>query len=654
MPLPRPTDTTSTPLPPPATGRPSRRRALTLAATAALGVAVLVRAGDRLAAPKATAVPPPAGAAAGPDQDATPTPDPRPNLVAVRGQWKLKGRNLGQWGRCVYGQGYEQGFHVCVANTGRAPSGRFAVTADGAPNAPLLATGGLEPRETLCVPVAVAPGVALVVDAADAVDEVREDDNRLAPVPVPTLEPVIHPTCEPRPTPLAELWGTGWNGFVDTQGFNCWPTHLPTIIRSGVRVHNDGEVAAGPFRVGPPGWGIPDLPADADRTLDDARAAGDFSTVIDPDNAVPEHDETNNVVHILRATAPATCTPGPDQDRTPSPSPTASTTPSPTQADDATPTPGGPTPTPGAPDLTADVRLHIDRCEVLVGVPVGAYGYRPCIVNLGGTAVRDVVVRIGEGAAAHDITVAQLDGGGRLCLAERPLVATVIDVDPDGRIAEADETNNRVPVLIPPEVPPPACTPGPGPTVTPTPVPLPNLRGWVRWWMDLPEGCIRLDAPFPPIYMALTIDNDGSAAAGPFDVVGEPPNAARWTFDGLPAGATYTRGPDKGIAFNHAVIDPDNRVTERDEGDNDIYVPVPTLPPYCPTATPTPTGDSPTPTPAGGSPTPTPLPSPSATATAAAASRLFLPLGLKQARPVGQPSHGLINISRHRGAHPIQ
>lgn len=646
MPLPLPPRSTPSPRPAPAVVRRAQRLSLALAATAAVVIAVLDLAGDRLALRIATAVPPPAGAAAAPAQDATPTPDPRPNLVAKKGYWKLKGRNLGQWGRCVYGQGYQQGFHLCVANTGRASSGPFTVTADGAAEAPLLSTGGLEPAETLCAPVAVAPGVALVVDAADAVDEVREDDNRLPPVPVPTLEPVAYPTCVPRPTPLAELWGNGWNGFVDTQGYPCWPTHLPTIIRSGVRVFNDGEVAAGPFRIGPPGWSVPDLPADADRTLDDARAAGGFSTQIDPENLVPEHDETNNRIDILRATAPVPCTPVPGTPTTPTPSATPSpatpVTPSPSPAP-VTVTPGGPTPTPGAADLTANVRLRIDRCQLDDGALVGAYGYRPCIVNLGGTAVRDVVVRIGLGREAQDLTIAQLDGGGQLCLAERPLVPTVIEVDPDGRIAEADETNNRVPVHIPPERPPVPCTPGPGPTATPTPVPLPNLRGWVHWWLDLPDGCIPIDRPLPPFYSELTIDNDGGAPAGPFDVVSAVPAGRRWAFDGLPAGATYTRGPEV-LTYSVARIDPDDRVAERDETDNEIYVPVPTLPPYCPTATPTPDGASstptagtvtPTPTPGTVTPAPTSLPSPSATPTRGVTGRLYLPLGLRAGRLAG-------------------
>jgi len=266
---------------------------------------------------------------AGLNQVATATADPRPNLVAASGQWLRKGRNgsasIPSW-RCVFGDGSEQGFHACVANDGASPSGPFAVVAEDAPTIALLITGGLAPGETLCAPVEVAPGVALVVDAAGAVDEAREDDNRLAPVPVPTLQPVALPTCVPRPTPLAELSGVGWAGFIDTQGFGCWPTHLPTIVLDGARVANDGELAAGPFRVGPPDWQIPDLPADAVRSIRDARLGGTFSMSIDPDNAVAEHDEANNTIFFVHATAPPTCTPRPTTPGPGSATPTSTAT----------------------------------------------------------------------------------------------------------------------------------------------------------------------------------------------------------------------------------------------------------------------------------------------------------------------------------------
>lgn len=660
-----------------------------------------------------------------PAQAATPSPDPRPNLVADRGEWKLKGRNIGVWNRCVTGNGYDQGFHICIANHGNAPSGPFVVTADGAPSVPVLSTGGLEPNETLCAPVDVAPGVGLFVDAGDAVAESDEDDNWQPPVPVPTLQAIAHPTCVPHATPMAELTGTGWSGFVDTQGFNCWPSHLPTKFLDGARVANDGEVAAGPFRVGPPGWTIPDLPADADRTVDHHRVASAFSSEIDPDNDVPEHSETNNTIHFLRATAPPMCTPGPPPAPRPAPTvvieraeyrhmgfgevclpevaaprvfvriantgsataygvsvfadngapprkiwdltagarvdiepfdapvrfvrvvaddlhfdwkdgdgrripqvtltppPTCTVYPMVTPSPTPTPTPSG---IPGPPDLTATITLNIGRCEGRDGALLGPYHYRPCIVNQGGTEARGFVARFGEGAAAEDVAVPQLDAGGRLCLAERALVSTVIDIDPDNRVAESDETNNRVPVQIPPELPPPACTPGPSPTATPTPFPLPNLRGWARWWIDLPEGCIPTDRPVPPFYSEVTVQNVGGAAAGPFDTVAEPPGAQRWAFEALPAGASYSRGPGL-LTFYRAVIDPDNRVVESDESDNDIYVPVPTMPPYCPTATPTP-GD--------GSPTPVRTVTPSLTPSVVPGRRLFVPLVLRTDRLAGR------------------
>ncbi|MCC7019701.1 MAG: hypothetical protein IT332_08095 [Ardenticatenales bacterium] len=693
-----------------------------LAAASALAALALALAGTRTS----HADRPPSSHPARPAQVATPTPDPRPNLVAVGGQWKLKGRNIGMWQRCVTGNGYDQGFHLCVANAGNAPSGPFVVTADGESSVPVLSTGGLDPAETLCAPVAAAPGVGLFVDAGDAVLESNEDDNWLPPVPVPTLAPVAHPTCVPWPTPLAELAGDGWSGFIDTQGYGCWPTHLPTKALYGARVANVGERAAGPFRVGgPPDWRIADLPADAERTLSDSRFASTHSTEIDADDAVLEFNESNNTLNFLRATAPPTCTPGvtptpfpaptlvieraeyrhlgfddvclPEvvaprvfvriantgtgpaarfivhaddgadprdvagldpgthvdiepfdapvhhvrivvRDRsfnrvagdgrripqvTLTPPPTCTVYPMVTPSPSPTPTPSG---IPGPPDLTATITLNIGRCEGRDGALLGPYHYRPCIVNQGGTEARGFVVRFGEGAAAEDIAVPQLDAGGRLCLAERALVSTVIDVDPDNRIAESDETNNRVPVHIPPELPPPACTPGPAPTATPTPAPLPNLRGWARWWIDLPEGCIPTDRPVPPFYSEVTVYNDGGAAAGAFDTVAEPPGAQRWAFEALPAGASYSRGPSL-LTFYRAAIDPDNRVTESDERDNDIYVPVPTMPPYCPTATPTP-GDA--------SPTPVRTVTPSLTPSVVPGRRLFMPFAVRTERLAGR------------------
>ena len=124
------------------------------------------------------------------------------------------------------------------------------------PTVALLATGGLDPAETLCAPVAVAPGVGLVVDAGDVVAESSEDDNWLPPIPVPTLAPVGVPTCAPRSTPLAELSGHGAAGFVDLGGYPCWPAPGTRFIYSAV-VANDGDVAAGPFRVSPPDWRMP-------------------------------------------------------------------------------------------------------------------------------------------------------------------------------------------------------------------------------------------------------------------------------------------------------------------------------------------------------------------------------------------------------------
>ena len=57
----------------------------------------------------------------------------------------------------------------------------------------------------------------------------------------------------------------------------------------------------------------------AERAINDGRIDWPFMSSIDPENAVPEHDETNNAIYFLQATAPASCTPGPT--RTPQPAP---------------------------------------------------------------------------------------------------------------------------------------------------------------------------------------------------------------------------------------------------------------------------------------------------------------------------------------------
>jgi len=312
--------------------RPSRRHAaLRLLGPLGLGAAVALVGADRGAALR-----PQAGAARPwPAQIATPTPDPRPNLVALRGQWLVRGRwrTLGRPeldsfnGRCTVGAGRVDVLRACVGNQGAAPSGPFAVAAEDAPGTALLAAGDLLPGEVLCASLDVAPGVAVLVDPEGTVDERREDDNRLAPLPVPSLPPIAIPTCAPRPTPRAELAGYGWDGFVDTQGLGCY---LPGVhpVRGGVRVANDGELATGAFRVGGPAdwqpdWRIPDLPPDGDRTLDDRRLASAGPLLVDADDDVPEHDEANNALNVIRATSPPVCTP----DATPTPGPSDTPTP---------------------------------------------------------------------------------------------------------------------------------------------------------------------------------------------------------------------------------------------------------------------------------------------------------------------------------------
>jgi hypothetical protein len=209
-----------------APSRPASRRhaALRLLGPLGLGAAVVLSGVDR-----DTALRPQAGAdRQRPVQIATATPDPRPNLVAVRGQWLVRGRWLtlsrpdsSYNGRCTLGSGRVELLRACVGNQGAAPSGPFAVAAEDAPGTALLAAGDLLPGEVLCASLDVTPGLAVLVDPEGAVDEQREDDNRLAPLPVPTLPPIAIPTCAPHPTPRAELAGYGWDGFVDTQGLGC-------------------------------------------------------------------------------------------------------------------------------------------------------------------------------------------------------------------------------------------------------------------------------------------------------------------------------------------------------------------------------------------------------------------------------------------------
>ena len=88
-------------------------------------------------------------------------------------------------------------------------------------------------------------------------------------------------------------------------------------------------------------------------------------------------------------------------------------TPPPTCTAQGIPT-ASPTPTVIAapPDLTATIVLNIQRCARDDGTLSGPYRYRPCIVNQGGTEARGFIARFGEGAAAEDIAVAQLDAGG--------------------------------------------------------------------------------------------------------------------------------------------------------------------------------------------------------------------------------------------------
>lgn len=270
--------------------------------------------------------------------------------------------------------------------------------------------------------------------------------------------------------------------------------------------------------------------------------------------------------------------------------------------------------TPGLPDLLPTFSLELPRCEDIGGTLHGRLAYRACVENAGSAEARGFLVRFAAGGVAEDVLVPQLDAGGQLCLAPRADLPAEIVVDPDARVDESDETNNRTEVLPPPQAPPPLCTPGPPPTEVSVPPPLPNLRGWARWWIDLPLGCIPPEGPIPPFQAELTVLNDGPVAAAAFDAVAAPPSARIWSFDGLAAGAAYTRGPGA-FDFNRVAIDPDDRVEELDESDNEVFVPVPTLPPYCPTATAT----------AEATATPTIAPSATATVEEQMPYRAFVP-----------------------------
>ncbi|MBK8542018.1 MAG: hypothetical protein IPL60_18790 [Ardenticatenia bacterium] len=474
-------------------------------------------------------------------QDVTVTPDPRPNLVVSRGYWLVKGRNISTVQRCINGDGggIQQGLHLCVENDGNAPSGPFIVVADNAPTRPLLATGGLAVNETLCAPVDVAPGIGLVVDALDAVAESSEDDNWLPPVPVPTLQAVALPTCVPHPTPLAELSGSGWKGFIDTQGFGCWPSHLPTKVNSGVRVANDGELAAGPFRVGPPDWSIPDLPADSHRAINDGKVDWPMSSTIDADNSVPEHDESNNTINFLRATAPATCTPGPT--RTPQPEPIVVIDRAEYRhmgLDDACP-----------PALTAP-RVHVR------------------VANVGDSPALRLAVHADSGAAPREVT--HLAPGAHVDI--EPFDAPVRHV----RVVVADRfgsdqlgVGRRIAQVT--LTPPPTCTP----VLTPASR-RPDLRPLYNYVFP---RCTGVDGrPVPPVGLRLCVANDGDAAAMGFVVqIRRSGGSEDVAIDQLDGGKTVCLPALRDLP-REVAVDPDNRVAESDETNNVAVIIQPTYP----------------------------------------------------------------------------
>ena len=192
-----------------------------------------------------------------------------------------------------------------------------------------------------------------------------------------------------------------------------------------------------------------------------------------------------------------------------------------------------------------------------------------------------------------------------LVVAPRVLNLTALVVDPDDRIPEADEANNRA--TTPPTLAPP-CTAGPprGPTPRPTPLPVvPDLAGQATAHQT--GGCYREGQPI--VWSTrLRVDNLGGADAAAFEARG---SSGSWRFAGLPAGASlYAVDAVNGAPV---VLDPEDRIRERNEGNNVLEVPPLTAVPCPPDATSTsmPTATTvatttPTPTPRT-----TPGPSPS-------------------------------------------
>lgn len=223
-----------------------------------------------------------------------------------------------------------------------------------------------------------------------------------------------------------------------------WTYPLPSnacSLELRVCVVNAGEAPAAGFWIrgagGAPSWRVYGLAPGAMECTGPRVSGGDLELVADADGEVEESDETNNR-HAAPAPPPPTgppCVPGP------------------------TATPG-----PRLPDLavaSAYTSVYAPggpRCLIL-GMPFWTYGR---VVNQGpATALDPFEVRAGTETEPLPLVweLGGLEPGAEHLLAPRKGISDRMVVDPDGRIAELDETNNRLRYPIP--TPPVSCTPTP-------------------------------------------------------------------------------------------------------------------------------------------------------------------------------------------------
>jgi hypothetical protein len=235
------------------------------------------------------------------------TPDRRPDLVIADAQRQMAGFN----GRCVPRRAGPE-LHVCVGNDGVDPAGPFTVTTDSDPITWRLA--GLPGGESLCL----APrGDSLFFGSnvwADADDEVDEADEYNNGVQMPDDEAMPPPLCQETPTPtpalpdlvVADAWQT-------MTGFGGYCISVLAPLETTVCVRNQGGRAVGPFAIQGDGglaWSVQELGVNETHCVAPQRGSP-ASVTVDPDNAVPESDETNNAFVVPMATPPNVCTPIP-------------------------------------------------------------------------------------------------------------------------------------------------------------------------------------------------------------------------------------------------------------------------------------------------------------------------------------------------------